>query len=102
MMTFNKLKQLVRLPDNAQSQLANLPTVNTINEAIIGLLMAAIKSDMGALQFCDAMESIVDSKSSKEHITTLRNGNRTEFSYLIIPTYLIKQSFIFITVTAFP
>ena len=78
MMTLNKLKQLVRLPDDVLSKLTNLPTVNVINEAIISLLMTAIKSDMGALQFCDVMENIVDSKSSKAHTEILRNGNSPE------------------------
>ena len=75
MMTLNKLKQLLRLPDDILSELTNLPTVNDINEAIIGILMTFIKSDMNALQFCDVMENIVDSKSSKAHIEILRNGN---------------------------
>ena len=75
MMTLNKLKQLLRLPDDVLSELTNLPTVNVIDEAIILLLMSVIiKSDMDALQFCDVMENIVDSKSSKAHIEILRNG----------------------------
>ena len=80
MMTLNKLKQLVRLSDDVLSELTNLPTVNDINEAIISFLMIAIiKSDMHALQFCDVMENIVDSISSKSHIEMLRNGNSPEF-----------------------
>ena len=78
MMTLNKLKQLVTLPDDVISELTYLPTVNDINEAIIGLVMMAIKSDMEALHFCDVMEDIVDSKSSKAHIEILRNGNLSE------------------------
>ena len=79
MMTLNKLKQLITIPDDDQmmSKLINLPTVDLINETIIGLLMTTIKSDMDALQICDVMENIVDSKSSKAHIETLRNGNLT-------------------------
>ena len=72
MMTINKLKQLLRLPDDVLSELTSLPTVNVINEAIIGYLITAIKSDMDALQFCDVMENIVNSKA---HIEILRNGN---------------------------
>ena len=80
MMTLNKLKQLVRLPDDVLSELTNLPTVNDINEAITGLVMTAIiKSHMDALQFCDVMENIADSKSSKACIEILRNGNLPEF-----------------------
>ena len=65
MMTLNKLKQLVRLPHNVLSEVTNLPTVNDINEAIIGLVMTAIKLDMEALHFCEVLENVVDSKSSK-------------------------------------
>ena len=79
MMTLNKLKQLLRLSDDFLSELTNLPTVNDINEAIIGLLMTSIiKSDMDALQFCDFLEKIFDSKSSKRQNETLRNGNSTK------------------------
>ena len=79
MMTFNKLKQLLIVSDDVLSEFTNLPTVNDINEAIISLLMIVIiKSDMDALQFCDVMENIVDSKSSKAHIEILRNGNSPE------------------------
>ena len=80
MMTLNKLKQLVRLSDDVLSELTNPPTVNDINEAVISFLMTAIiKSDMDALQFCDVMENIVDSISSKAHIEILRNGKSPEF-----------------------
>ena len=78
MITLNKLKQLLRLSDDFLSELTNQPNVNDINETIIGLLMTAtIKSDMDALQFCDFMEKIVDSKSSEKQNETLRNGNST-------------------------
>ena len=80
MMTLNELKQLVRLPDDVLSELTNLPTVNDINEAIISLLMTVIiKSDMDALQFCDVMDNIADSRSSKVHIEVLRNGKSPEY-----------------------
>ena len=78
MITLNKLKQILTLSDDVLSELTNLPTVNDINNAIIGLLMTVIiKSNMDALQFCDVMENIVDSKS-KAHIEILRNGNLPE------------------------
>ena len=80
MITFNKLKQLLRLSDDFLSELTNLPSVNDINEAIISSLMIVIiKSDIDALQFCDVMKNIVDSKSPKAHIEILRNGNSSEF-----------------------
>ena len=78
MMTLNKLKQLLIISNDVLSELTNLPTVNDINEAIIGLAMTAIKSDMDALHFCDVIENIVDGTSSKAHIETLRNGKSPE------------------------
>ena len=79
MMTLNKLKQLLRLSADVLDGLTDLPTVNLINEAIISLLMTSIiKSNGHALHFCDVMEKIVDSKSSKKQNETLRNGNSTK------------------------
>ena len=79
MMTLNKLKQLLRLSDDVLSELSNLPTANDINVTVISFLMTAIiKSDMDALQFCDVMENIADSRSSKAHIEILRNGKLAE------------------------
>ena len=75
MMTINRLKQLLRRQDDALSKLTKLPTGYDINEAIVSLIMMTIKSDMDALKFCDVMEKLVDSKSSKAHIEILRNGN---------------------------
>ena len=73
MNTINKIKQLLRLSDDVLSNLTNLPTADLINENIIVLLMTAIKSDIDTLQFCDVMESLMDSKSSTD-IEILRNG----------------------------
>ena len=73
MNTVNKIKQLLRLSDDVLSNLTNLPTADLINENIIVLLMTGIKSDIDALQFCDIMESLMDSKSSTD-IEILRNG----------------------------
>ena len=73
MNTINKIKQLLRLSDDVLSNLTNLPTADLINENIIVLLMTGIKSDIDTLQFCDVMESLMDSKSSTD-IEILRNG----------------------------
>ena len=73
MKTINKLKQLLRLPDDVLSNLTNLPTADLINEKIIAILITAIKSDIGALQFCDIVENLIDRKSSTD-IELLRNG----------------------------
>ena len=88
MMTLNKLKQTVTLPDSILSIIISLPTVNAINEAIISTVMAAIKTDMGALFFCDVMEKIVDSKSSKAYVQLLRKGNSCEINTSICSHHL--------------
>ena len=73
MKTINKIKQLLRLSDDVLSNLTNLPTVHLINENIVVLLMRCITLDIGALQFCDVMENLIDDKSSTD-IELLRNG----------------------------
>ena len=75
MKTINKLR-LLGFSDDVLSYFTNLPTTDVINDRIIAFLMiATIKSDIQALQFCDVMDNLVDSKSSKTHIEILRNGN---------------------------
>ena len=73
MKTINKIKQLLRLSDEVLSNLTNLPTADLINENIIVFLMTAIQSDIEALQICDLLENLIDSKSSTI-IELLRNG----------------------------
>ena len=70
-----KIKQLVRLPDVVLDQLFYMSSAEVTNEAILGLLIQGITSDVQALQFCDTMESLVDSMQSRLVIKSLRNGN---------------------------
>ena len=79
MKTINKIKQLLRLSDDVLSNLTNLPTANLINENIIVFLITVIQSDIEALQICDVMENLIDSKSSII-IELLRNG---KFAFII-------------------
>ena len=73
MKTINKLR-LLGVNDDALSNIINLPTTDVINDCIVSFVMIRINSDVQALQFCDVMDKLVDSKSSKTHIETLRNG----------------------------
>ena len=73
MKTINKIKQLLRLSDDELSNLTNLPTADLINENIIVFLITVIQSDIDALQICDLLENLIDSKSSTI-IELLRNG----------------------------
>ena len=70
MKTINRLKELVRTSHDL-SNLTNLPMADLINEKIIASLMTAMQSDIHALQFCDIVENLVDSKTD---IEILRNG----------------------------
>ena len=73
MKTIDKLR-LMGVPDDYLNMFTMLPTADRINDAIVGCLMVVINSDELALQFCDTMDELVDSKSSKTHIERLRNG----------------------------
>ena len=70
------ISKLQRLPQTCidLSNLTDLPTVDLINEKLVGFLMTVIQSDMDALQFCDIMENLVDCNSSTTDIEILRNG----------------------------
>ena len=73
--TTEKLRQL-GCPDHKLRALVTLPTTDHINENIVGALMVdTIKLEVGALKFCDDMDNLVDSASSKRHIEIFRNGN---------------------------
>ena len=75
MQTINKLRQL-GFPDEVLNKFTNLPTTDLFHDKIVGCLMAGIiKSDVQALEFCDVMDNMTDSESSKTPIEILRNGN---------------------------
>ena len=75
MKTINKLK-LLGCPEELLSNFTDLPTIDLINDGIVGCLMVVeIESDVETLKFCDAMDKLVDSKSSKSYIEIFRNGN---------------------------
>ena len=74
MNTVTKMKNLMTLPDGIINYFNELPTINLINEKIIGFLMSRIKSDVDAVEFCDIVEKLVNSKSSTADIEVFRNG----------------------------
>ena len=58
------------------NKFSNIPTTECNNDAIVAFLMIAIiQRDVHALHFCDVMDDLVDSKSSRSHIEILRKGN---------------------------
>ena len=60
------------ISDEPPSDLFDPPIADLINEKIIVLLMLRIKADIDALEFCDIMEQLIDTKSSD--IEIIRNG----------------------------
>ena len=81
MKTIDKLR-LLGFPDGI-NLFSNLPTTESINDVIVGFLMVAtIKRDVQALQFCDLMDNLVDSKSSRLHIEILRKGKKHLYLYV--------------------
>ena len=72
MMTINKIKGILMISDEPPSDLLDPPIADLINEKIIVLLMSRIKADIDALEFCDIMEQLIDTKSSD--IEIIRNG----------------------------
>ena len=60
------------LSDDPPSDFFDPPIADLINEKIIVSLMLLIKADIGALEFCDIMEQLIDTKSSD--IEIIRNG----------------------------
>ena len=84
MITIYKLKEVLKPSDEFLSNLTEPPIAHLINEKIIvSLMVAVIKSEMGALEFCDVMEQLIDTRSSD--IEIIRNGN---FSREIIHAYV--------------
>ena len=75
MKTIDMLK-LLGFPNEEVNYFTNLTTADLINDRIVAYLMiATVKSDVQALQFCAVMDKLVDSESSESHIKLLRNGN---------------------------
>ena len=72
--TINKIKEIMNPGDKILFDLMRLSTVELTNEAIIGLLIRGIKTDVDTLNFCDVMEVLVDNEQLKVFIESLRNG----------------------------
>ena len=75
MKTINKMKELLRLPDDTLNKMTELPTADLINEQIIVLILTGIQSDADALHICDLLETLVENEQSMRDIEVLRNGN---------------------------
>ena len=75
MKTISKLR-LLGCPDDMLNEIADLPTTDLVNDAIVGCVLTEIvQSDVQALQLCEVMNDLIDDESSKAYIETLRNGN---------------------------
>ena len=75
MKTINILKELLRPPDDQVRKWIDIAAANLFNETAVGMTMAMIRTDAHALYFCDIMEKLSDSESSKMYIEILKKGN---------------------------
>ena len=62
------------IPANYVHFLSLLPSIDAINEEILGQIMGIIKEDRDALEFCDILQYLCDDSSSKQYIATLKQG----------------------------
>jgi len=62
------------IPANYVHCLSLLPSIDAINEEILGQIMGIIKEDRDVLEFCDILQYLCDDSSSKQYIATLKQG----------------------------
>ena len=95
MKTINKLKQLLNPSDEHVQKWIDIAAANLFNETVVGMLMATINTDSYALNFCDMMEKLCDSDSSRMYIEMLRKGN---FIRMISNTTVCIHTYIYLPV----
>jgi len=74
MRTIDKMEQLHGVPHDDSRGLKKAMTPRIANEGILCVLIRQIKTDADILKFCDSINQLVDSTTSKQCIDTLRNG----------------------------
>ena len=75
MKTVDKLKQLIPgLPADDLNQLRTLPSIELINQTIMGIVLCIIVADDDVFVFCDTVENLCDESTSKNFIEAFRNG----------------------------
>lgn len=73
MRTIQLLMQYLETPEEIMRQLTMMPSLELVNENIVGNLMLIIlKTDRDILKFCDIIEEVLTTKG-KEFIRALRN-----------------------------
>ncbi|XP_065894140.1 uncharacterized protein [Dysidea avara] len=72
--TVDKLKQLIPgLPADDLNQLRTLPSIELINQTIMGIVLCIIVADDDVFVFCDTVENLCDESTSKNFIEAFRN-----------------------------
>ena len=74
MRTIQLLMQYLETPEEVMRQLTMMPSLELVNENIVGNLMLIIlKTDRDILKFCDIIEEVLSTTKEKEFIRALRN-----------------------------
>lgn len=74
MRTIQLLMQYLEMPEEVMRQLTMMPSLELVNENIIGNLMLIIlNTDRDILKFCDIIEEVLSTTKGKEFIRALRN-----------------------------
>ncbi|XP_065904252.1 uncharacterized protein [Dysidea avara] len=71
--TIRGLKRSGTLGDQLQNDLDLLPSIEGRNGMIITIMIRPLRDDMQVLSFCDVLEDVVDSKTSKKFVQNLRS-----------------------------
>ena len=74
MRTIQLLMQYLDTPEEIIRQLTMMPSVELVNENIVGnLMLMVLHSDRDILKFCDIIEEVQGTTKGKEFIQALRN-----------------------------
>jgi len=77
--TIYKLMQMVshkmlQLPNGVLDHVRKFQSIQKINETIICILMAKTRMDTTGLEFCDILETLIESENSRNTVHIIRNG----------------------------
>ena len=89
--------QYLELPEEAMHQLTMMPSIELVNENIVGnLMLRMLQSDRDILKFCDIIEEVLNTVKGKKFIRSLRNR---KFKYSNnIANYLISQPWLALSI----
>jgi len=96
MTTIDRVKKLNVVSDDALQRLRNISDKTIVNEWIMSVLMVYIKSDVDMLLFCDRMNQLVDSTTSKLFVDSLKEGIHTYMMIIDMKSLYLIIKYIYI------